>query len=504
MKVHLMFRDRDFDVNRELPWSASALADDLHVDVLVAAMSGEDAYVANVARHALLDGLVDRDTTIYRQAVLRDCVEHESSVRSLYDLALEALNIERKSFWLGTLARHPGSVLYRAQELLGGLLDVLRRLRARADAAGARFASEGFSVMFAALRDELNDEYLAAITRYVRKLRFEDGIFVSARLGEGNVGTDYVLRHEESAHANGGWLRRVLAPASSDTRSFTLHPRDESGARALARLRDIAVNSVADSAARSADHVVGFFARLRDELAFYLSCLRLRARLTELGMPVTLPEPAAADERRHDARGLYDPSLALTSRTPVVGNDLHADGKAIFVITGANQGGKSSFLRALGLAQIMMQCGTFVPADSFSANVCPRVFTHFKREEDATMRSGKLDEELSRMSEIVERLVPNSLVLFNESFSSTNEREGSEIATQVALALADARVQLFFVTHLHEFADALRRADVPALFLRAERLEDGTRTFKLLEGLPLETSHGRDVYETVFSQPSTT
>ncbi len=65
----------------------------------------------------------------------------------------------------------------------------------------------------------------------------------------------------------------------------------------------------------------------------------------------------------------------------------------LLIITGANQGGKSTFLCAVGLAQVMMQCGMFVAAESFSANVCDGIYTHYKREEDASMRSGKLDEE---------------------------------------------------------------------------------------------------------------
>ncbi|GLI35569.1 hypothetical protein DAMNIGENAA_30020 [Desulforhabdus amnigena] len=69
-----------------------------------------------------------------------------------------------------------------------------------------------------------------------------------------------------------------------------------------------------------------------------------------------------------------------------------------------DQGGKSIFLRSIGLAQLMMQCDMFVPAESFSSNVCEGLFTHYKREEDPAMKSGKLDEELSRMSEIVDNL----------------------------------------------------------------------------------------------------
>ena len=94
---------------------------------------------------------------------------------------------------------------------------------------------------------------------------------------------------------------------------------------------------------------------------------------------------------------------------------------------GGQSRGKSTFLRSLGVAQLMAQSGMFVTAESFRANVCVGVFTHYKREEDESMESGKLDEELARMSEIADQITPHCLVLCNESFASTNEREGSEI-----------------------------------------------------------------------------
>ena len=115
----------------------------------------------------------------------------------------------------------------------------------------------------------------------------------------------------------------------------------------------------------------------------------------------------------------------------------HADGKDLVIITGANQGGKSTFLRSVGLAQVMMQCGMFVAAEAFRSTVCDALFTHYKREEDEAMRSGKFDEELARMSQIVDHITPRSLILFNELFAATNVREGSEIGRQIVTALLE-------------------------------------------------------------------
>lgn len=107
------------------------------------------------------------------------------------------------------------------------------------------------------------------------------------------------------------------------------------------------------------------------------------------------------------------------------------------VVTGANQGGKSTFLRSVGLAQLMLQCGMFVPAEAFAASVAGGIYTHYRREEDTAMQSEKLDEELARMSAIVDLLRPHDLVLLNESFAATNEREGSEIVRQIIDALVE-------------------------------------------------------------------
>ena len=93
------------------------------------------------------------------------------------------------------------------------------------------------------------------------------------------------------------------------------------------------------------------------------------------------------------------------------------------------------------------------------------------------------------------------MLLFNESFAATNEREGSEIAKQIVCALLEGQTKILYVTHLHEFArGCFERRTKSALFLRAERREDGTRTFRLPEGEPLETSFGEDLYRAVFVQ----
>jgi DNA mismatch repair ATPase MutS len=496
MKAFLMYKEQDFDLQQQLLPHEQALIQDLELHTLFNAMALGDKFLFEVAKSAVLSGLHnDLHTILYRQNILKDCLQNSAIVRDIYDIAVEAIEREKKNYW-SFFMKHPASVLHRSVEVLQMFVSMLKRLKNIADEHADKFASEGFTAFFAMLKKELDDAYFASIHQHLRALQFRDGVLLSAALGQGNKGTKYVLR--KSHDKKQSWRQRLLAP-KPPVYTFSLHPRDESGARALAELKDRGINLVANALAQSTDHILSFFTMLRTELAFYVGCLNLHGELAHKGEPVCFPLPAASSERRHAFQGLYDVCLTLSMASRVVGNDVQADHTDLVIITGANQGGKSTFLRSIGLAQLMMQCGMFAPAASFSANICDGLFTHYKREEDATMQSGKLDEELSRMSDIVDHLTANAMVLFNESFAATNEREGSEIARQIICALLEKRIKMFFVTHLYTFAHSfVERNMANVLFLRAERQADGGRTFKLVEGEPLQTSYSEDLYHMIF------
>ncbi|HUJ11885.1 MAG TPA: DNA mismatch repair protein MutS [Verrucomicrobiae bacterium] len=511
MKAHLLYRDRDSDMQGELraryPYrnyempklvrNEDELTQDLELKTLFRAMAGDDDFLYQVSRQAVLSGLQDDiETILYRQAVLKDCLRNEAFVRTIYDLAVEAIERQRRR-WLSLSSSYPSTILYEAGELLRIYTDVLGKLLAVANEHAHTFESDGFTTFFRMLKAELTDDYFAEIRTRLRELKFRGGVLVSAELGRGNQCTNYVLRY--SPHGKPRWIEWIFSrqPAAY---TYRLADRDEAGARALSEMRHRGINLVANAAAQSADHMLNFFATLRTELAFYLGCMNLHRQLAQRSAAVCYPAPVAPGSREHSCVGLRDACLVLTLNREVIGNEMEADGKSLVIITGANQGGKSTFLRGIGLAQLMMQCGMFVAAESFRADICRHLFTHYRREEDATMTSGKFDEELKRMSAIADTLKPDSLLLFNESFAATNEREGSEIARQIIRALLETRVKIFFVTHQYGFAHGLNGdAAGRVLFLRAERQPDGTRTYKLLPGEPLETSFGVDLYKEIFT-----
>jgi DNA mismatch repair ATPase MutS len=499
----------------KLPWNEQTLTQDLELNTLFHAMASGDKFLFDIAKQTILSSVNDSDTILYRQNILKDCLNNPAIVRKIYDLAVDAIEGKKKTYF-GIFTRYPGGILRDAIEMLQILMGMLKKLRNIADEHADKFSSEGFTRLFETLKKDLSDEYFATVHDHLKELKFEDGILISAELGKGNKGTNYTLC--KLPHEKQNWIERFIDkyiwPKLQDSKhtwlkvifsqkmqayTFYLHPRDEAGARALSELRDRGIHLVANVLAQSAEHILAFFRMLRTELAFYIGCLNLHERLVRKGESTCFPVPVSASERLHSFKGLYDPCLSLSMAQKAVGNDLMAYNKNLFVITGANQGGKSTFLRSIGLAQLMMQCGMFVPAESFSANVCDGLFTHYKREEDITMKSGKLDEELKRMSDIVDNITPNSMALFNESFSATNEREGSEIAMQIITALSEKGIKTFFVTHLYEFARKLYERGLDnTVFLLAERQADGVRTYKLVEGEPLQTSFGVDVFKTIF------
>lgn len=495
MKAFLMYRDRDLDLERDRPANEDELVQDLGLVELFGAMAHGDEFLFDVAKGAVLSSLDDADGIRYRQDILNDCLQQPATVRQIYDIAVAAITGQKK-IYRSVLSKNPDAILHSSIDALQLFVDVLRDLRQTAQEHVAAFRSDGFTRFFQMLISELGAEYFDEVEGHLKQLRFRRGVLISAELGQGNTGTDYTLRRAIDTRPE--WVQRISFADRSGL-SFRISDRDESGAQALAGLRGRGINLVANALAQSTDHILSFFRLLRAELGFYLGCVNLRDRLGETAGPFCFPAPLPPGKPAFTCHGIYDVCLALRSSETVVGNDVEADGKSLIMITGANQGGKSTFLRSVGLSQLMMQAGMFVPAESFAANVCTGVFTHYKREEDAEMNSGKLDEELSRMSRIVDDVTPGSVVLFNESFAATNEREGSEIARQIIRALVESGVKICFVTHMFDLAHEIYASDHGhSLFLRAQRQADGQRTYRLVEGEPLPTSYGEDLYARVF------
>lgn len=498
MRALLMFDDHDFDPSHDEQPGEAELIGDLDLATLWAAAANDDKIVHASIRTATLTSLQDPAQIVYRGQTLADCRTQPRVVLELYTLAGQAIATEREIYRASFLRRSSEALLNRSVTALRSFTTVLQRLRELAQAHASTFTSPAFTRLFATVDAELDDDYFAEIDQRLHELRFRDGLVASAHLGRHNQGVEYVLRVPNPENQN-----RLLPRHPPVTRPYfsrTL-PRDDDGAHQdLAGLRDRILSVAADDLAAAAADVLRFFTALRSELAFYVGCLDLQEHLAARGLPTCRPEPRELGSQALAATGLYDPCLGLRSAAPVQGNDVDADGRSLILVTGANQGGKSTFRRSVGLAHLMMAAGMPVAASSFTAAAVAGVATHYARAEDVTMTAGKLDEELSRMSLIASRIRPHALLLCNESFATTNEREAAEIATDILRALRQVGITVVFVTHNYELAHGFEEQDGRStVFLRADRDTTGARSFRLLPGSPQPTSYGQDLYGRTFT-----
>ncbi|GAA4392816.1 DNA mismatch repair protein MutS [Tsukamurella soli] len=484
-----MFLDRAVPVDLRPPAGSRAVVEDLGLAAIISAMAGDDVFLSDVAVAGLLSSVTDPQVLRHRQDALADTVADVRTVERLYALATEALDALHRHMFVGWGQQLPENSLYHSSTTLRELLPILRELRTIAADRGGVFSSPAFTDLFADIVRDLAEPALVGVARCLDGLEQARDTRFAGRLGDGGAGVDY---HRVELRRRS--LRHRLRGASAVR--FRVDPDDVEAAQELAAVEDRALRTIASTLLRSTTDLGEYFRALRWETGFYLAAARLVAALRATGSPVCRPTVRAAPG--FAARDLYDPGVALCAGRRPVGNDVEVE-RSLIVVTGPNQGGKSTFLRSVGAAQLLMQAGLCVPAASFESAVHGGVATHFRRREDAGLTMGALDEELARMDRIVDTLAPRSLLLCNESFQTTNERAGAWIARNVLWALIEADHTVVCVTHLYELAARLHQ-ERAAQFLRAERTPDGARTLRVVPGAPHASSNGGELFQQIFGE----
>lgn len=495
MNPFLLFKDKSLTLQKDFSSRDEALLDDLGIEPILQAMSEGDELIYQSSKTVLLNILTDAESIHYRQEILRDCLKNQDTVRRFYEISTQTVERE-KNIYFGFFSRNADSMLSRSIEVFEMFIDEFYAVKKIITENINNFNSPGFRNLFDIFTDELNDTYLSKLLSHLKNLRFKRGMLISAGLGKGNKGVDYTIRKELE---NENRIIKRIMNLKNGYSVITVNENDLSGMRALSDIKAKSIAKTATLLASSADHVLNFFKTFQIEIGFYIGALSLYNRLKNLNLPISFPEIVLNDDFVIKSNNLYDIALSLSLNGRVIKNRIENINRNPVIITGANKGGKTTLLRSIGQSQLLMQSGMFVPADFYTSNISNGIFTHFIREEDSELKSGKLDEELNRMNDIANNLSKYSLLLFNESFETTNEIEGSEIGRQIVEALVENKVRVVFVTHLYTLArHFLKKYNGKALFLRAERGNNGERTFKIKPGNPLSTSFGVDLYHTIF------
>ena len=469
---------------------------------------------------------VPEDVIRYRHEILKDCLKHESFTLRLYVICQDTI-----AGWdrLGRNKKRSESNdssggLTTDIEVLRLIFDGMSKIKALFRDYAEDIKSAGLKNLHKRIEDEFSDDKEKNLEKVLDDLSFfavtkikeikrnvyestNPVIVLDVGFGDGLKFTDLKLDEFASkteAYRNPNSLASRLSNRISKFRKQTIPIRGNQGLEEDAlKFEKETVGFVMTCMKNTINEYGGFIDRLRFEAGFYFGAINLKNEMRRFNIGYCFPEIGSFDTL--EFKDLKEISMAISQRRDTVGNTDNLDGKILTVITGANQGGKSTFLRSVGIAQIMMQCGMFVAADSYKSGLFPKIFTHFTRREDSAMNSGKLDEELKRMGRIVDNVTPGSLVLLNESFATTTEKEGSGIAYDIVKALKECGVKVMTVTHLMSFARRMYEEcggskSPDSVFLSAERLENGARTYKMIRHEPELSSFGMELYEKIIEK----
>lgn len=249
---------------------------------------------------------------------------------------------------------------------------------------------------------------------------------------------------------------------------------------------------------------------LNYQLEFYMGAVRLIQLCNSSGLHMCRPNYLPLSARSCEINGLFDPvyfskcriwNVKNKEKRTVVTNNIKFDDEGrMYILTGANNGGKTTFARAIGICQILAQAGLYVPAQECNISLCDYVFTHFPKEEQLGIDASKFTSEIKDFKIISEKITENSILLMNESIQSTTPNECVQVAKELLNVFCIIGVRGIFVTHLIDIADYIdsinvnkyNNSKISSLVMTVDE-STGQRLYKISKELPNKTSHSINI-----------
>ncbi len=399
--------------------------------------------------------LNDREGILYRQEVMRD-LEDDGVMEAVVGftermrVALRYLHHstelrykQHREGWFLTSARNYCDTIERLAHELDELPLSSRGLRAFRDFLADYARSSAFTKL-AADTKEVGEE-LAAI-RYVIVIR---GNRITVRNYDGE--DDYSVTLEEI-------FRKFRRGEVKDyRRNFKGAGMNHVEAQILERvawLHPEVFRKLERFCSDHADYLDPTILRFYREIQFYIAYLSYVREFRAAGLGFCYPEISA--DKEVYARSAFDPALAynlIHEQGTVVPNDFYLrDPERIFIVSGPNQGGKTTFARMFGQLHYLACLGVPVPGAEARLFLFDEIFTHFEREENITNLRGKLQDDLVRVKRILDRATPNSIVIMNEIFASTTVKDALELSKKVLARIVRLDSLTVWVTFLDELS----------------------------------------------------
>jgi DNA mismatch repair protein MutS len=431
-------------------------ARDLNLDQLVAAVAG-DREERDLITRVLFSRLRDAGAVRYRQEVFQDLEDPALSdavrrfsrlmgeVRAhLRQLAQMRYRHQREGWLLDAAAIYCDAVASLAGQLASAPVSS-RALLAFRDYLAAYVASAGFTTLARDTRDRR--DALGEI-RYCTRIR-GGRVEVSRYTGEADYSAAVLETFErfKQGAVKDYLIRYRMQPGMNHiTAQIT---------ELVARLFPEEFTALAEYCRQHAAFVDEGIRRADSELQFYLAYLDYITPVRAAGLSFCYPE-VSASSRDVRASGTFDLALAhklAAARTPVVTNDFALEGRErIFVVTGPNQGGKTTFARTFGQLHHLAAAGCPVPGSAARLFLPDRIFTHFEKEENLAAMTGKLEDDLIRIAQILQVATGASIVILNETFASTTVHDARFLGTRLLTKLMRLGALGVYVTFVDELA----------------------------------------------------
>lgn len=237
------------------------------------------------------------------------------------------------------------------------------------------------------------------------------------------------------------------------------------------------------------------------EFMYYISWAEYVEKMQKRGFTFSKAVPFDNDIQM-DAQGIYNMKLlgGNITKDELVTNDLDFSSKdGVYILTGANRGGKTTITQAIGQLFVMAQGGIYIPGEQFKFVPVDNVYTHFPADEDKTLDLGRLGEECQRFKAMYSDCTSKSLLLLNETFSTTSFEEGYFIARDSIRAILKKRVRTIYNTHMHKLAKDIDILNDESPDFKATSLivvsKEKQRSFKIKKAAPEGLSYANDIAE---------
>lgn len=498
--MNLLFCNTEVNKRKLNPDTHRHLAIDELIDLI--GVTEDDKDIIKTVFSEITD---DPDTIQYRQDILRDFLSNDSFCEELEEL-LQKLDVLKEFYDHNHFLKEKKTSIWdlldysQEMEVYCQIIEGMNELFSK-----HTISSEGLKTIAESIREVIDSDRISELKEIISSLRADISTVKSVNLG---VNLDASLHPEEIVFMSFSGIpykskinnktawgisiasqKRITYNDPSPVMKYLSQELERELGKKVKRTKTDLKEYI---------NLKGYFLLdIIKDLKYYLLISKYAKKLQNGGYSFCFPKiDNNADSV--NIKGIYNIRLTADGTENIVKNDFtFSEKEKIYILTGPNRGGKTMLTQAVGLSAFMASMGLFVTADSYEGYPFSDILTHFPADENLTLSLGRLGEEAVRVQQIVKEATPRTLVLFNETYSSTCASDGLYLAKDLVHILKHNNVPVIFNTHIHELArstEEMNQWDGPTdIVSLSMQIVDNVNTFKVLRSEPDICSYAHNI-----------